>query len=114
LAASYQGDPPRAKVEIDNSYPGGSTWVAVYKGAVPSSVPVTITPVPNSSYTTPASGVDPQRFVYVDLGNFMQGAGQYSIQVIQNTSAYDPESLAAATFTVDPTFHIGGELGLTK
>ena len=110
----YNGDPPRAKVEIDNSYPGGTTWVVVYEGQVAASPPISITPVPNSSYTTPMCDLNPQRFVYVDIGNFVQKADWYTMQVIQNTQAYGPESLAAATIYVDPTFHVGGAIGLTK
>ena len=58
--------------------------------------------------------LNPQRFVYVDIGNFVQKADWYTMQVIQNTQAYGPESLAAATIYVDPTFHVGGAIGLTK
>jgi hypothetical protein len=114
LATGYQGDAPRVKVEIDKSYPGGTTWVAFYLGTVPSSPPVLITPVANSSYITSTSDMTPQRFVYVDVGNLIQNSATYSIQVIQNTAAYGAESLAAATFNVNPSFQVNSVVGLTK
>jgi hypothetical protein len=114
LAKSYLGDTPRVEVEIDKSYPGGTSWVVFYSGTVPSSVPVAIAPIPNSSYTTSTSDMNPQRFLYLDVGNSIQSSGTYSIQVIQNTAAYGAESLGAATFNINPNFQITSEVGLTK
>jgi hypothetical protein len=114
LAKSYQGDTPRVKVEIDNSYPGSTSWLAFYSGTVPSSVPTSITPIPNSSYFNSTKDTNPPRFVYVDVGNLIQNPGQYSIEVIQTTTAYPPENLAAAQFTINPSFQITSEVGLTK
>ncbi len=114
LASSYQGDTPRVQVEIDKSYPGGTTWVAFYSGTVPSAPPVAIAPISNSSYTTSTGDLNAQRFVNVDVGNLIQSSGTYSIQVIQNTGAYGAESLAAATFNINPNYQVTSEVGLTK
>ena len=35
-------------------------------------------------------------------------------QVIQNTAAYGAESLAAATFNINPNYQMISEVGLTK
>ena len=113
LAASYQGDAPRVKVEVDNSYPGGTTWVAFYSGSV-QTASTSIPAVANSSYTTSTSDINPQRFVYVDVGNFIPSTGTYSIQVLQNTTAYGAETLAGATFTMNPSYQINSVVGITK
>jgi hypothetical protein len=113
LAPSYQGDAPRVKVEIDNSYPGGTTWVAFYQGGV-EIASTSIPAVANSSYTASTSDQYLQRFVYVDVGNLVQGSGTYSVQVLQHTTAYEAETLAAQTFQMNPSYQINSVVGITK
>ena len=116
LASTYQGDTPRVKIEIDKSYPGGTTYAVFFPGTVR---PASLQPI--SSYTTPASDINPQRIFYFDVGTSVNGSGTYTVQVIQTGTAYGangPDSaetpLATATFTINPNFQITSEVGLTK
>jgi hypothetical protein len=111
IAASYAGDGPRIKVEIDNAYPGGTTWVAFYSGSL-LAASANIPPVAGSSFTNSTTNLYPQRFVTLDTGNYITNMGTYTIQVLQN-SPYGIETLAAATFQIGP-FRFNAEIGLTK
>ena len=117
--AIYQGDTPRVRVVINDSYPGGRSWVVFYPGPVASSPPQNVAAITSTSYSTAKTDENPKRTVYVDVGNLMQNSGTsspgtYSIQVLQSTAAYSLESAGAAQFTINPSFQITSEVGLTK
>jgi hypothetical protein len=119
----FTGDTARLNVEIDNAYPGGTTWVVVY----PTSDPPSAQEVPNSRQTAPAGDLVAQRNVFIEVGTAKNNSGgllfptsavrtAYTVQVIQFRPPYYPptfqETLATASFSViSSAFNINSQMG---
>ena len=116
VASTYQGDAPRIEVEIDNSYPEGTTQVVFYSGSSidAAAVAAALAPIQNTQQTTPTSDLTPKQFFYFDSGNSILSSGSYVVQVVQFDTAWGAETLAAAQFSINPTFQFNGTVGVTR
>jgi hypothetical protein len=119
----FTGDAARLNVEIDNAYPGGTTWVVVY----PNSAPASVQEVANSRQTAPGSDLVAQRNVFIEVGTAKNISGgllfpasavrtTYTVKVIQFRPPYYPptfqETLATASFSVvSSSFNINSQVG---
>ena len=123
---NFTGDTARLDVEIDNAYPGGTTWVVVYPGAPSAAPPSSATEVANSRLTAPTTDLVPQRDVFIEVGKGTNTVGgllfptnpsptAYTVQVVQFRPPYGTngmETLATANFTVAPSsFKVNGQVG---
>jgi hypothetical protein len=126
---NFTGDTARIDVEIDNAYPGGTTWVVVYPGTASATLPSTAREVANSRRTAPTTDLVPERHVFIEVGrgtNTVGGvlfpttstttAATYTVQVIQFRPPYGGtdgmETLATANFTVlSSSFKVNSQLG---
>jgi hypothetical protein len=124
---NFTGDTARIDVEIDNAYPGGTTWVVVYPGAALATLPSTAREVANSRLTAPTTDLVAERHVFIEVGtgrNTLGGllfpttttATAYAVQVIQFRPPYGGtdgmETLATANFTVlSSSFKVNSQLG---
>ena len=125
---TFTGDTARLNVEIDNAYPGGTTWVVVYPGTASATPPSSAREVPNSRLTAPMTDLVAQRNVFIEVGTanisgvllFPTSATPttYTVQVVQYRPPYNPptfqETLATATFTVvSSSFKVNSQVGKT-
>jgi hypothetical protein len=124
---NFTGDTARLDVEIDNAYPGGTTWVVVYPGNASASPPTTALIVANSLLTAPTGDLVAQRNVYIEVGTAKSMAGSllfsssatpttYTVQVLQRRAPYNPpayqETLTTASFTiVSSSFKVNSQVG---
>jgi hypothetical protein len=124
---NFTGDTARLNVEIDNAYPGGTTWVVVYPGNASTTPPSSATIVANSLLTAPTGDMVAQRNVYIEVGTAVSSAGTllfpssaspttYTVQVLQRRLPYNPstyqETLATASFTVVwSSFKVNSQVG---
>jgi hypothetical protein len=127
---TFTGDTARLDVEIDNAYPGGTTWVVVYPnpvGTPPTAIPPpSAMEVANSRQTAPTTDLVPQRDVFIEVGTGTNTVGgllfpatatpkAYTVQVVQFRPPYGiggMETLATANFTVvSSSFKINGQVG---
>ena len=65
---NFTGDTARLNVEIDNAYPGGTTWVAVTS-------PTSVQEVPNSRLTAPTTDLVAKRNVFIEVGTAKNFSG---------------------------------------
>ena len=65
---NFTGDTARLDVEIDNAYPGGTTWVVVYPGTASATPPSSAREVANSRLTAPTTDLVAERDVFVEVG----------------------------------------------
>jgi hypothetical protein len=116
----FTGDTARLNVEIENAYPGGTTWVTVTS-------PTSVQEVPKSRITAPMTDLISQRNVFIEVGTAKNASGgllfpslaartTYTIRVVQFRPPYHPptfqETLATASFTVAPSsFNINSQIG---
>ena len=123
---NFTGDTARLDVEIDNAYPGGTTWVVVYPGAPSATPPSSATEVANSRLTAPTTDLVPQRDVFIEVGTGTNTLGgllfpttttptAYTVQVVQFRPPYGTngmETLATANFTVvSSSFKVNSQVG---
>jgi hypothetical protein len=124
---NFTGDTARLDVEIDNAYPGGTTWVVVYPGPALATLPSTAREVANSRLTAPTTDLVLERDVFVEVGTGTNTGGgllfpasttptAYTVQVIQFRPPYGGadgmETLATANFTVvSSSFNVNGQIG---
>jgi hypothetical protein len=124
---NFTGDTARIDVEIDNAYPGGTTWVVVYPGAASGTLPSSAREVANSRLTAPTTDLVPERDVFIEVGTATNTVGgllfpatttatAYTVQVIQFRPPYGGadgmETLATANFTVvSSSFKVNGQVG---
>jgi hypothetical protein len=123
---NFTGDTARIDVEIDNAYPGGTTWVVVYPGPASAIPPSSAREVANSRLTAPTTDLVPQRDVFIEVGtgtNTLGGllfptnttATAYTVQAVQFRPPYGTngiEVLATASFTVvSSSFKVNGQVG---
>jgi hypothetical protein len=125
---NFNGDTARIDVEIDNAYPGGTTWVVVYPGTALATLPSTAREVANSRLTAPTTDLVPERDVFIEVGTSTNTQGgllfpgttttpaPYTVQVIQFRPPYggsdSMETLATASFTVvSSSFKVNGQVG---
>jgi hypothetical protein len=124
---NFTGDTARLDVEIDNAYPGGTTWVVVYPGAPLATPPSSAKEVANSRLTAPTNDLVPERDVFIEVGTGTSTVGgllfpatttptAYTVQVIQFRPPYGGadgmETLATANFTVvSSSFKVNGQVG---
>jgi len=124
---NFSGDTARLDVEINNAYPGGTTWVVVYPGAPLATPPSSAKEVANSRLTAPTTDLVPERHVFIEVGTGTNTVGgllfpattaqtAYTVQVIQFRPPYGGadgmETLATANFTVvSSSFKVNGQVG---
>jgi hypothetical protein len=124
---NFTGDTARIDVEIDNAYPGGTTWVVVYPGPALATLPSSAREVANSRLTAPTTDLVPERDVFIEVGTGTSTVGgllfpttttptAYTVQVIQFRPPYGGadgmETLATANFTVvSSSFKVNGQVG---
>jgi hypothetical protein len=117
---TFTGDTARFNVEIDNAYPGGTTWVTVTSPTLANQE------VQNSRITAPSTDLIPKRNVFIEVGTAKNSAGvllfptsatttPYTINVVQYRPPYKPttflETLATASFTISSSFNISSQIG---
>jgi hypothetical protein len=121
---TFTGDTARFNVEIDNAYPGGTTWITV------TSPTLADQEVPNSRITAPSTDLIPIRNVFIEVGTAKNSSGgllfptsatatPYTIKVVQYRPPYNPattpikflETLATASFTISSSFNIDSQIG---
>ena len=124
---NFTGDTARLNVQIDNAYPGGTTWVVVYAGNASATPPSSATIVANSLLTAPTGDLVAQRNIYIEVGTARTSAGTllfpatatpttYTVQVLQRRPPYIPstyqETLTTASFTVvSSSFKVNSQVG---
>ena len=123
---NFTGDTARLHVEIDNAYPGGTTWVVVYPGRPSKIPPSSAMEVANSRLTAPTTDLIPKRDVFVEVGSGTSTTGSllfpasatptaYTVQVVQFRPPYGTngmETLATANFTVvSSSFNVNSQVG---
>jgi hypothetical protein len=124
---NFSGDTARIDVEIDNAYPGGTTWVVVYPGAASGTLPSSAREVANSRLTAPTTDLVAERDVFIEVGTATNTVGgplfpasttptAYTVQVIQFRPPYGGsdgmETLATASFTVvSSSFKVNSQVG---
>ena len=123
---NFTGDTARLDVEIDNAYPGGTTWVVVYPGAPSAAPPASAREVANSRLTAPTTDLVAERDVFIEVGTATNTQGgllfpttttptAYTVQVVQFRPPYGTngmETLATANFTVvSSSFKVNGQVG---
>jgi hypothetical protein len=127
---NFTGDTARLDVEIDNAYPGGTTWVVVYPnpvGTPPSAIPPSSArEVANSRQTAPTTDLVAERHVFIEVGTGTNTVGgllfpttttptAYTVQVVQFRPPYGTngmETLATANFTVvSSSFNVNSQVG---
>src|SRR5271165_7149633 len=123
---NFTGDTARLDVEIDNAYPGGTTWVVVYPGAPSAAPPASAREVANSRLTAPTTDLVAERDVFIEVGTGTNTQGgllfpatttptAYTIQVVQFRPPYGTngmETLATANFTVvSSSFNVNSQVG---
>jgi hypothetical protein len=124
---NFTGDTARLNVEIDDAYPGGTTWVVVYPGNALTTPPSTAAIVQNSLLTAPTTDMVARRNVYIEVGTARNSSGvllfpssasatTYTVQVLQRRPPYKPstyvETLATANFTVvSSSFKVNSQVG---
>jgi hypothetical protein len=117
---NFTGDTARLNVEIDNAYPGGTTWVTVTS-------PTSVQELVNSRITAPSTDLITKRNVFIEVGTAKNVSGgllfpssaaptTYTVRVIQFRPPYYPptfqQTLAIATFTVvSSSFNINSQIG---
>jgi hypothetical protein len=117
---NFTGDTARLNIEIDNAYPGGTTWITVTS-------PTTVQELVNSRITAPTTDLIAKRNVFIEVGTAKNASGgllfpssvtptTYTVRVVQFRPPYYPptfqEILATATFTVvSSSFNINSQLG---
>ena len=122
----FTGDTARLDVEIDNAYPGGTTWVVVYPGAASATPPSSAREVANSRLTAPTTDLVAERDVFIEVGTGTNTQGgllfpatttptAYTVQVVQFRPPYGTngmETLATANFTVvSSSFKVNSQVG---
>ena len=129
-STTFTGDTARLDVEIDNAYPGGTTWVVVYPnpvGTPPSAIPPSSArEVANSRQTAPTTDLVAERHVFIEVGTGTNTVGgllfpttttptAYTVQVVQFRPPYGTngmETLATANFTVvSSSFNVNSQVG---
>jgi hypothetical protein len=123
---TFTGDTARLNVEIDNAYPGGTTWVVVYPGSASATPPSSASEVANSRLTAPTTDLVAQRNVFIEVGKATNTTGgllfatsatptTYTVQVVQFRPPYGTngmETLATANFTVvSSSFKVNSQVG---
>jgi len=123
---TFTGDTARLDVEIDNAYPGGTTWVVVYPGTALKPPPSSAMEVANSRLTAPTTDLVAQRDVFIEVGTAQNTVGgllfpttttptAYTVQVVQFRPPYGTngmETLATANFTVvSSSFKVNSQVG---
>ena len=123
---NFTGDTARIDVEIDNAYPGGTTWVVVYPGAPSAIPPSAAREVANSRLTAPTTDLVPERDVFIEVGTGTNTGGgllfpttttptAYTVQAVQFRPPYGTngmETLATANFTVvSSSFKVNSQVG---
>jgi hypothetical protein len=123
---AFTGDTARLNVEIDNAYPGGTTWVVVYPGSASATPPSSASEVANSRLTAPTTDLVAQRNVFIEVGSGTSTSGgllfatsatptTYTVQVVQFRPPYGTngmETLATANFTVvSSSFKVNSQVG---
>jgi hypothetical protein len=109
VKSSYTGDAPRVQIAITSIYPGTETWVGIYPL---NGNPQNATKLANSDSTSPA-GDKSDRTFYVDPGNAVS-SGTFVLQVFQNSTSGVQAIGQPTTFTLNHTFQINSEVGITK
>jgi hypothetical protein len=110
VKSTYTGDAPRVQVSLTSIYPGTETWVGIYPQ---NGNPQSATKLANSDATSPA-GDQSSRTFYVDPGNAVSSSGTYVLQVFENTASGVQAIGQPTTFTINTTFQINSEVGITK
>jgi hypothetical protein len=116
---SFQGDPPRVRVDLTNVYPSAKSWIVLYQGSHLGSNPPTSPAIPNTTLYAPSTDLANYTGIpgslYVDLGNLSLSSSTYTVQVYQQTAAYGLELVNNyATFAANLAFHINTEVGTVK
>jgi hypothetical protein len=108
---TYSGDAPRVLFSVSSIYPGTETWVGIYplNGNPQSAIKLA-----NSDATSP-QGDKSNRVFYVDPGNAISSnSGTYVLQLFENTPN-GPQAIGQSTsFTLNTTFNVTSEFGITK
>jgi hypothetical protein len=112
---SYGGDPPRAFVNTTQTvYPGAEIWVVIYSGAAQTTPPSGAVKIPSTDWTAPQGDASQRNNVFMDLGNYVNGPGTYTLQMMQQ-SAYGLETFGnPASFNATKYYNVNSQLGLTK
>jgi hypothetical protein len=116
---SFQGDPPRVRVDLTNVYPSAKSWIVIYPGSYqPTNAPTTPA-IANTTIYAPSTDLGNYTGIsgslYIDLGNLSLSASNYTVQVCQQTAAYGLELVNNyASFSVNPTFNINSGVGTVK
>jgi hypothetical protein len=112
---SYGGDPPRAFVNTTQTiYPGAETWVVIYPGVAQTTPPTGAAKIPSTDATAPAGDNWQRNNVFMDLGNYVNGPGTYTLQMMQQ-SVYGLETFGnPASFNITKQYNVNSQLGLTK
>jgi hypothetical protein len=117
---SFQGDPPRVRVDLTNVYPSAKSWIVIYQGIFQGKNAPTSPAIPNTTLYAPSTDIANYTGIsgslYIDLGNLSLSSGiPYTVQVYQQTTAYGLELVNNyATFSANLGFHINAEVGTVK
>jgi hypothetical protein len=111
----YGGDPPRALVNTTQTiYPSAETWVVIYPGVAQATPPSGAVKIPSTDWTGPPGDASQRNNVFMDLGNYVNGPGTYTLQMMQQ-SVYGLETFGnPASFNVTKYYNVNSQLGLTK
>jgi hypothetical protein len=110
VKTSYTGDAPRVQVQISSIYPGTETWVGIYPQ---NGNPQSATKFANSDSTSPP-GDKSDRTLYVDPGNVVSSnSGTYELEVFQMTPTGAQAVGQPTQFTLNTTFKVNANVGLT-
>jgi hypothetical protein len=112
---SYGGDPPRAIMNTTQTiYPGAETWVVIYSGGAQATPPSGAMQIPSTDATAPGGDAWQRNNVYIDTGNYGNGRGTYTLQVMQK-SVYGTEPFGnPASFSITQSYKVNSQLGLVK
>jgi hypothetical protein len=116
---SFQGDPPRVRVDLTNVYPSAKSWIVIYQGSLQGTNAPTSPAIPNTTNYAPSTDIANYTGIsgslYIDLGNLSLSSSTYTVQVYQQTSAYGTELVNNyATFSANPAFQINAGVGTVK
>jgi hypothetical protein len=112
---SYGGDPPRAIMTTTKTiYPGAESWVVIYSGPAQATPPSGAVKIASTDAVAPGGDAWQRNNVYIDLGNYVNGPGIYTLQVVQQ-SVYGTETFGnPASFSITKSYNVNSQLGLTK
>jgi hypothetical protein len=116
---SFQGDPPRVRVDLTNVYPSAKSWIVVYPGSYQPANAPTSPAIQNTTVYAPSTDLGNYTglagSLYIDLGNLSLSSTTYTVQVYQQTAPYGLELVSNyATFSVNPAFNINSGVGTVK